>query len=200
MKYLILILIYIQQLYSLDFKVASYNVENFFDLHYDKTEYKKFIPHSKTWNKNSFKNKLQNITQTIKDLDADILALQEIESLKVLNAIINKNPQYKYFSFLKNKDSAIGVALLSKYKIVSSSPIVVDKYNKFSRDILKVNLSIDNKSLIIYVNHWRSKRAPESKRIKYALALKAEIDTQNNKDYIILGDLNSNYNENCILI
>lgn len=195
MKTIFFIFIYAVHLYSLDFKVASYNVENFFDLHYDKTEYKEFIPHTKTWNKHSFTNKLQNITKTIKDLDADILALQEIESQKVLNAIIKKNPQYKYFSFYKNKDSAIGLALLSKYKILSSKPIPVDKYNKFSRDILKVNLLVDTKPLIIYVNHWRSKRAAESKRIKYALALKSEIDKQRDKDYIILGDLNSNYNE-----
>ncbi len=194
MKYLLFIFISVIQLYSLEFKVASYNVENFFDLHYDKTEYKEFIPHSKTWNKTSFKNKLQNITKTIKDLDADILALQEIESQKVLDAIIKINPKYKYISFLKNKDSAIGMALLSKYKIVSSKSIIVDKHDKFSRDILKVNLLIENKPLIIYVNHWRSKRAAESKRIKYALALKSEIDKQKT-DYIILGDLNSNYNE-----
>ena len=137
MKCFIFVFIYTVQLYSLDFKVASYNVENFFDLHYDKTEYKEFIPHTKSWNKDSFKNKLHNISKTIEDLDADILALQEIESKKVIDAIISKNPKYKYFFFFKNKDSAIGLALLSKYKILSSNTIFVDKNNKFSRDILK---------------------------------------------------------------
>ena len=195
MKYFFFLFIYTLQLYSLDFKVASYNVENFFDLHYDKTEYKEFIPNTKYWNKIAFNNKLRNISQTIQDLDADILALQEVESLKVIDAIVTKNPQYKYIAFLKNKDSAIGMALISKFKIVSSSSIVVDKHNKFSRDILKVNINIENKPFIVYVNHWRSKRASESKRIKYALALKSEIDKQLNKDYIIIGDLNSNYNE-----
>ena len=71
----------------------------------------------------------------------------------------------------------------------------MNKSNKYSRDILKVKLLVNNKPLIIYVNHWRSKRAAESKRIKYALALKRDIDKQKNNDYIILGDLNSNYNE-----
>jgi len=79
MKYFLFIFIYSCQAYSLDFKVASYNVENFFDLHYDKTEYKEYIPHSKTWNKISYNNKLKNITKVIYDLDADILALQEVE-------------------------------------------------------------------------------------------------------------------------
>jgi len=195
MKYFLFVFIFITQLYSLDFKVASYNVENFFDLHYDKTEYKEFIPNTKTWNRKSFYNKLKNISRTIEDLDADILALQEIESEKVLDAIIQKNPEYKYSAFLKNKDSAIGVALLSKYKISSYSSIKVNQKNKFSRDILKANLLIENNPLIIYVNHWRSKRASESKRVPYAIALKSEIDKIKNQDYIILGDLNSNYNE-----
>jgi len=191
----VFIFIFTSQLYSFEFKVASYNVENFFDLQYDKTEYKEFIPHTKSWDTISFNNKLENITQVIQDLDADIIGLQEIESLKVVNSIIHKNPKYKFFSFFKNKNSAIGLALLSKYQITSSSSIIVDKNDKFSRNILKVHLLINNKPLIIYVNHWRSKKATESKRIKYALALKNDIENHSDIDYIILGDLNSNYNE-----
>jgi hypothetical protein len=195
MKYLLFVFIYTLQLYSLDFKVATYNVENFFDLHYDKTEYKEYIPYTKYWHKNSYNNKLKNISKTIRDLDADILALQEIESQRTLNSLLKNHPKYKHSVFYKNKDSAIGLALLSKYKILSSSTIIVDKNNKYSRDILKVKILIDNKPLLIYVNHWRSKRAKESKRIVYAMALKKELDKQQTKDYIILGDLNSNYNE-----
>ena len=195
MRYLYFIFIFTTSIYSLDFKVASYNVENFFDLHNDTTEYREFIPHTKTWNANSFRNKLKNVSKTLKDLDADILALQEVESQKVIDALITKNPQYKYYAFYKNKNSAIGLALLSKYKIISYSNIKINNNEKYSRDILKVHILIDNKPLIIYVNHWRSKRAPESKRIEYALTLKKDIDKEEAKDYIIIGDLNSNYNE-----
>jgi hypothetical protein len=196
MKYLLFVFITTLHLYSLDFKVASYNVENFFDLHYDKTEYKEYIPYTKYWNKTSYTNKLTNVSKVIKDLDADILALQEIESESVMDAIIQKNPQYKYFRFLKNKNAAIGVSLLSKFPILNSENIIIDKYDKYARDILKVTLNIQKKPFIIYVNHWRSKRAKESQRIKYALALQKEINTlKSNEDYIILGDLNSNYNE-----
>ena len=53
--------------------------------------------------KNTFTAKLSNITRVIHDLNADILALQEVESQKALDAIINKNPQYKYHVFYKNK-------------------------------------------------------------------------------------------------
>jgi len=47
-------------------------------------EYKEFIPNSKSWNKKSFYNKLYNISRVIKDIKADIIALQEIESDTVL--------------------------------------------------------------------------------------------------------------------
>ena len=196
MKYFLFICITTLNLFSLDFKVASYNVENFFDLHYDKTEYQEYIPNTKTWNKQSYTKKLKNVSKVIKDLDADILALQEIESKKVLDALLKKNRNYQYSIFTKNKNSAIGLALLSKFPIVSRDNIIVDKYDKYARDILKVTLSVENKPFIIYVNHWRSKKAKESQRIKYALALKKEIETlPSNSDYVILGDLNSNYNE-----
>ncbi|MGB5866859.1 MAG: endonuclease/exonuclease/phosphatase family protein, partial [Arcobacteraceae bacterium] len=102
----------------------------------------------------------------------------------------------KYSIFTKNKNTAIGLGLMSKFPIVSSKNIIVDKYDKYSRDILKVIVEIENKPLIIYNNHWRSKKAKESQRIKYALALKKDVDAlDEDKDYIILGDLNSNYNE-----
>ncbi len=179
-----------------DFKVASYNVENLFDLKYDGTEYKEYKPNTKTWNTNSFTKKIKNITQVINDLDADIVALQEVESQEALDALLKKTPRYKYHTFLKKETSSVGVALLSIYPIKKSTKIDVDASDKYSRYILKTTVLIDDKKLIVFVNHWRSKRAPESKRIVYALALKKEIDNlDKNEDYIILGDLNSNYNE-----
>jgi endonuclease/exonuclease/phosphatase family metal-dependent hydrolase len=183
-------------LFALDFKVATYNVENLFDLKYDGTEYKEYKPNSKYWHKKAFNNKIQNITRVIKDLDADILSLQEIESQEALEILLKKLPKYKYSFFLKNKDSAIGVAIVSKFKIIKNEKIITDKFTTYSRPILKSTININNKKLIIYSNHWKSKRTAESTRIPYAQSLKRNINTLNNdEDYIILGDLNSNYDE-----
>ena len=182
-------------LYALDFKVASYNVENLFDLQHDGTEYKEYLPSSRYWNKKSFENKLNNLSRVIKELDADILTLQEIESNKAFFALKEKT-NYPYGVFLKKNTSSVGVGILSRYPITKWEKIDADRYDKHSRYILKAFLNIDNKELIVYVNHWRSKRAAESSRIKYALSLKKDIEKlEEGKDYIILGDLNSNYNE-----
>lgn len=176
--------------------MVSYNVENLFDLHKDGTEYQEYTPNTKLWNKTSLDKKLANIIRVLNDIDGDIVALQEIESIRALQHLVKKIPHYKYFTFRKKPTSSVGVALISKFPIIKTEYIDVDKYNKLSRDILKVTLEIQKNKLIVYVNHWRSKRAPESKRIIYAMALKKDIEKlKKEQDYIIVGDLNSNYNE-----
>lgn len=181
--------------FSKDFKIATYNVENFFDLKKDGTEYKEYIPNTNYWNKKSYNTELSNIVQVLEDLNADIIALQEIES-KVAFEAIQKRSGYKYGTFIKNYNSAVGLGVLSNYHIIETNNIKVNRFDKYARDILKAIIKIENTKLIIYVNHWRSRRASESKRIPYAIALKNDIEKLNKyDDYIIVGDLNSNYNE-----
>ena len=182
--------------FAKDFTIASYNVENFFDLKYDKTEYKEFIPNTKAnWNQTTYTTKLNNILKVINDLDKDIIALQEIESNEAFKAITNKLPQYKYTIFKKYKNSSIGLALLSKYEIIDYELLHV-KHSKVNRPIFKLTINIDNNEFIVFNNHWPSKRQKESQRVLYAQAIEAYIkNLDEDIDYIILGDLNSNYNE-----
>lgn len=100
------------------FSIASYNVENFFDLNEDNNEYSEFIPNTKSnWNQNTFDLKVNNLVKVLKDIDADIIALQEIENRELMQLLVKKLPNYKYYSFIKYPDSAIGVGFLSKIKI-----------------------------------------------------------------------------------
>lgn len=177
------------------FTVASYNVENLFDLKEDGTEYDDYSFKTSSWNKTSFNIKIQNLTKVIKDLDADILALQEIESLKALLVLKKNFPLYKYYFFSKVKTSPIGLAILSKYKITKKDNIFI-KNIFLKRPIQVVDIQIKNKSLRIFNNHWPSKRQKESLRAAYAYELQEYIINQDNKiEYILLGDFNSNYNE-----
>ncbi len=197
MKLLFVLLVsFLTTVNALTFTVATYNVENFFDMKYQGSEYKEFTPHTKRWNQTKHNNKLNKITNILNSLDLDIVSLQEIESKEALNLILKKLPQYKYSYFYKKPTSAIGLSIISKYKIIKNEIISVKKFNKHSRDILKSTLLVDDKKLIIFTNHWRSKKASENARIPYAISLMKHIQTMpNNSEYIILGDLNSNYNE-----
>ncbi len=195
-KVLISTLLLLTSIYAKDFKVASYNVENLFDLNYDGTEYKEYIPNKiSSWNHKNYVIKLKNISKVINDLNVDIIALQEVESLKALKDLLTYTKKYKYYSFVKNKRSAIGLAILSKYKILETQEIKINTKNKYSRPIQKVNIKIENKQITIYNNHWPSKRAAENERIEYALTLQEYLNQQTKSDYILLGDFNSNYNE-----
>jgi len=197
-KYFILAIVLCFSLSAKTFTIASYNVQNLFDLKNDGTEYKEYNPNkNKRWNKSALNTKLKNIQKVINDLNPTIIALQEIESKHAFENLKQKLPQYKYGAFLKNKDTAIGVAILSKIPIIKTSKIKIYSNKSYSRPILKVRLKIQNKEFIVYINHWRSKRAPESYRIDYANSLKKELVSLDNKgiDYIVLGDFNSNYNE-----
>ena len=100
------------------FSIASYNVENFFDLNNDNDEYSEFIPNTKSnWNQNTFNIKVNNLVKVLSDVDADIIALQEVENRELMQLLLKKLPNYHYFSFIKYPDSAIGVGFLSKIKI-----------------------------------------------------------------------------------
>ena len=57
--------------------VASYNVENLFDLENDGYEYDEYLPnYYSEWNEKNYKIKLQNISKVIKDINADIIAIE----------------------------------------------------------------------------------------------------------------------------
>ena len=201
MKFIYLLLIPLFT-YSIELKIATYNVDNLFDNINNSTEYNDYILNTHNWNSVTFKKKIENITRVICDLNADVLALEEVENRNALNSLLkNLNRsgcKYRYSAITHKKGSAIQIALISKVKLNSIKEIIVSP-NKSDRNILEVTLDTKPK-LTIFANHWRSKRAPESARVKYAKALIKRIKKMpKGSEYIILGDFNSNYNE-CINI
>ena len=181
------------------FKVATYNLENLFDLTRDGTEYQEYIPNTGYgWTKDIANIKYTNIARVIKDLGGDVVALQEVESKKALIALLHKlkdfGVDYPYLEIAELKATPVKCAVLSKFPIAEKEEIQV--YNKIARNILKITLDIDGNRLILFINHWKSKRGPESMRIAYAKKLKREIGKlKEDVDFILIGDFNSNYNE-----
>lgn len=179
-------------------KIASYNVENLFDMQNDGNEYEQYIPNTSWgWNEEMHRIKIANTSKVIKDIGADIIGLQEIESetaLKELKAQLNRDGlYYQYYAFAKKRNSAVAVAILSKYPIKSALSHSVSQSRAY-RDILEAKIDINGEMLHVFVNHWKSKSGPESMRIESAKVLKYLTANQENP-FIILGDLNSDYEE-----
>ena len=179
--------------------MATYNVENLFDAEYVGTEYDDYtVKHN--WTKRMVDIKLNHTAEVICDLDADILGLQEVENDHILQQLITRLDRvgcpYRYSAITHKKDTAIQVALLSRYSITKQNDIQVSVAAGV-RNILEVELDIKGNPLTLFVNHWKSKayKGYESKRIKYAKALQSRIAKMPaHKEYIILGDFNSDHN------
>lgn len=182
-------------------KIASYNVENLFDLKKEGHEYSEYIPNTKSlWNKRNYKIKLKNIARVIKDIDADIIALEEIESLQALEdlrfTLKSMGLYYPYFAIADKKNTTVKVALLSKFQPVYSKELSVT-YTYRHRNILETKFLFGGKELYIFANHWKAKSGPESMRIISAKALLRRIEQIGfDKNIILTGDFNSDYEEN----
>lgn len=180
-------------------KIASYNVENLFDMQNNGTEYNAYKPNRHNWTRSNLNKKLQNLSEIICDVNADIIGLQEVENenaLKLLQKSLRSvGCHYKYLAITNKNRSAIQVAVLSKLPITNAKEIVVNKKLKY-RNILELKYIIDDKPLFIFVNHWASKRSAESKRIVSAKVLKNRLESlPKGTDYVLLGDFNSDYDE-----
>lgn len=185
-----------------EFSVATYNVENLFDEHRDGSEYDDYVPYTHNWTPKMVQIKLNHTAEVICELDADIIALQEVENASILHRLQKRLKRvgcpYRYSSITKERTkSAIHVALLSRYPIVKDRDIRVS-YSPYDRNILESVADINGNKLTIFVNHWKSKSrgGKESRRVHYAQALQKRIDRLSPKrEYIIVGDMNSNYDE-----
>jgi endonuclease/exonuclease/phosphatase family metal-dependent hydrolase len=181
-------------------RIANYNVENLFDLKYDHREYVEYIPNTSwRWNIKNYNIKLNNIARVIADINPDIIALEEIESLyalKDLKTVLNKHgAYYRYYAFAKAKNTTVKVALLSRYPIIYSKELRVTSSRRY-RNILEAKIDVRGRELYIFVNHWKAKSGPESRRVVSAKVLKRRIDSLGfDKDIIVTGDLNSDYEE-----
>lgn len=178
--------------FSAEIKIASYNAENLFDGVTQGTEYPDF--RGNNWNNVKFQKKLNETTKYLKALNADIVALQEIENEDVLK-ILAKNLDYKFFKFSKDKNSPFGVGILSRLEI-KNSEIFRNKEIK-TRDILRADFVFEGQNFSVFNTHFLSYKNSEIKRKANAKFLEKSV--KNAKNALILGDFNTEYGYNSLL-
>ena len=153
------------------FSLATYNVQCFFDSVTDGTEYSDFSGTKSKWNEEKYIRRLKKLSAVIKDIDADILALQEIENEDVMRDIVNylsMDKPYKYCAFAKEYGGVFGCGVLSRYPITSVQSAQVQffstdsRYEVELRPQLKVFISLNKlktPDLCLFVVHWKSKNS-----------------------------------------
>lgn len=170
-----------------ELKIATFNTENLFDVTQNGNEYKDF--RDGKWNNAKYSHKLNQISNVIKSINADVIALQEIENEGVLKDLAIKSG-YKYFKFaISDKNSPFGLGFLSKKPIVSSKIFNVNGVK--TRPILMIEIAFAKENIKLFTAHLPAQK----NSLKYR---KIAADTLINaakgeKHAVILGDLNSDF-------
>jgi predicted extracellular nuclease len=150
--------------------------------------------------------------KAISALDADVLAVQEIENLDVLKRFRKdrlKNKGYTHVILVDGNDPRqIDVAVLSRFPIVRARSYQHLKDGSvflFSRDCLEVDIQVNGSIFTLYVNHLKSmldknnpsqgRKNTRPKRVKQAKGVmdivKARFGANpGGQNWAVLGDLN----------
>lgn len=199
MKKIIILLLSFAILYSSELKIATYNVENLFDDKNDGTEYRDFDIKKSSWNTQKYQKKLLNLSNAIKKINPDIIALQEVENYSTLKELA-KISGYKFYKFTKSKTSPFGLGVMSRIEILYSKNYPVKGVK--TRDILRADFKINNENFSIFINHFPAAKNPIRHRKAAAITLLGAVNLakeSGNKNLILLGDFNSNLGEDFLL-
>lgn len=150
--------------------------------------------------------------QAIRALDADVIALQEVENFDVLKRFRNqylKPLKYTYGVLIEGNDPRfIDVAVLSRFpltRIVTHQELRSGNSALFSRDCLEVDVDVKGKTLTLFVNHLKSmldKKDPKNgrkntrdRRLLQAKTVKHLVQDRfgtkaGSMQFVICGDLN----------
>lgn len=186
MRVLVALIFLFSLLFSSELKIATYNVENLFDDKISGSEYSDFK--SNRWNSAKYQQKLRKISRVLRELNADVVALNEIENENVIKELANLSG-YKFYKFATLKGSPIGLGLLSRYRISDSQIYVVPDVK--TRPILMSRVEFEGHSIEFFVAHFPAAKNSLKHRIAAANTMKKAV--KNSKNGVILGDLNSNY-------
>ena len=204
------------------FQIAFYNVENLFDtLNTPQKNDGEYTPESqKQWNSEKYYTKLDRITQVLSSIDSSGnligIGLAEIENLNVLEGLVSTGFLKDRGFDIIHKESpdyrGIDVAFIYNpkyFKPTNSQWLNVDinDGNKTTRDILRVDGSLKNSEISIYVNHWPSRyggqEKSDPKRRAAAKRLRENLDSlwvsSPNQMVLIMGDLNDYPNNASVL-
>ena len=146
----------------------TFNVQNLFDGNKDGTEYQEYSP--PRWNNTQYQRRLSAVGKALQKLSfsLDIIVLQEVENKKVVQDIQKYYlPNLVYVAVSTAKKSAVQIALLSRYKIISVNEHQVQIPSLFGlRSILEVLLRFPSKknkkgitaAIQVFAVHLKSKR------------------------------------------
>jgi endonuclease/exonuclease/phosphatase family metal-dependent hydrolase len=189
-----------------EFYVASWNVQNLFDLEDDPDVEldEEFTPDGpRHWTGERLERKLSNLASVIRKMHGgrgpEVLGLCEVENRKVVERLVEKlaplGRKYEIVHQDSPSDRGIDCALVFDANVFALREArfhFVDAEK--TRDILEARLRRNEVDLFVFVNHWPSRNNDEWQRIKAADVLRKRIDevlaADDKADILLAGDFN----------
>ncbi|QSI01519.1 endonuclease/exonuclease/phosphatase family protein [Treponema ruminis] len=149
-------------------RIMNWNLQTFFDSTFDGNEYTDFKSKKSGWSQEKYEERLDRLASVIKELDADLVIMEEIEKEAQIQDIANRlsgtfdfSKAYTHAVFSGSPDSSIGCALLSRYPLEEISVHAMDirdgQKQPAMRPIFQCRVKTKDKNLVLFVNHWKSK-------------------------------------------
>lgn len=203
-----------------NFKIVSYNVENYFDTEDNPdTNDEEFLPGGmRGWNNVKYAQKQSNIAKTLVAIGGweapAVVGLCEIESEKAMRDLTRystlKNLDYKYIHHESPDARGIDVALMyqpHRFKPFYDEAIPIKAFK--TRDILYVagTIAATNDTLHLFVCHFPSRLGgeleSEERRVTVASRLREKVDSifhaTSTANIVIMGDFNDHPSNSSIL-
>ena len=156
-----------------------------------------------TYKRDTFSDESSRHTaRVIREIDADVLCINEVESRPVLDNFnadqLNRRYSYNILIDCKTDQRGIDVGIYSKHPIgtVRTNMFATDDAGAaiFSRDCLEVEILTDQGPLYLLANHFKSKsgggddkRKAQAQKVQCILEERYDLETQ---WVAVLGDLN----------
>lgn len=190
-----------------ELKLASLNVRNLFDGFDDPYTRDESTPEKP-------RAELERLAETIRDVNADVLALQEVESRGCLQRFLDKfldDMGYRHVVLVEGNDPrGIDVGLVSRVpvgRVVSHAQLRFDPEvqqagtNRFQRDLLCVEIRPPGKeNFHVWVVHLKSQSGPEDAepiRLSEARQIRLLVERRCAEDaqarFVICGDFNDDF-------
>jgi endonuclease/exonuclease/phosphatase family metal-dependent hydrolase len=200
-------------------RLATFNVENLFARFRFEADVDPEHAVRDGWNVNETVFRIQDEDSkrltglTIKETNADVIALQEVENLDTLkrfrSVYLGGARAYPYAVSIDGNDPRlIDVAVLSRLPVVHVRTYQHVRANGsliFSRDCLEVDVDVGGRTLTLFVNHLKSmldqkdpengRRNTRERRMLQARTVKRIVADRfggqpGDKPFVVLGDLN----------
>ena len=187
-----------------------YNVENLFDtINNPLTEDDEFLPGSKKkWNTNRYNQKINQLTKVFSSINngyqPNLIGLCEVENKNVIQDLLKTSFFQKHNYTIIHQESAdnrgIDCAILfdHNFQLLKHEfiKIQIPNASRPTRDIIYVQLQLEEEIVNIFINHWPSRWGGQEKtnykRVFTARVLRNYIDKyiDPTQSLIIMGDLN----------